>query len=454
MAGKDRGTELPRRIRGAAWTEPLLSAAPGVPVLSPELRQCMQAAVTAERADAVTREQQRGAGNRTAEPPRRVPPSMSSVSEEAGLETGFPDNGTSGERTGVGAAEPAARPERITGPVPEEVTGLTGPPIEPRPTATLEPVVMARTAAGPEPAVQPQPGKPRRRGGGRLVVLGLALIVTGSLATVLVQHFSRPPTAQAPAGAAVRARAAAWVAEQISPDATVSCDAVMCAALKADGFPAGQLVMLGPASSDPVPSDLVVQTATVRALFGSSLAETWAPAVLASFGSGPGAITVRVVAPHGAAAYRASLRADLAGRKRSGAALLHDSRITVSATAKGQLVAGQVDLRLLAALAALAGHLPVDIVQFGSLGPGASPGVPLRFADLAENVPAAHIDAAAYMRAAWAVLSRAPARIRPGRALSGTLQHQAASGTLERQAVLRVEFTAPSPLGRLGPGPS
>ena len=183
----------------------------------------------------------------------------------------------------------------------------------------------------------------------------------------------------------------------------------------------------------------------MRALFGSSLATGWASAVLASFGSGPGTITVRVVAPHGAAAYRASLHADLAGRKRSGTALLHQSRITVSATARSQLASGQVDSRLLAALAALAGHQPVNIIQFGNVGPGASPGVPLRFADLAESVPAAHMDAAAYMRAAWAILSTADPRIRPARGLSGTLQHQ---------AVLRIEFTAPSPLGTPGPGPS
>jgi hypothetical protein len=452
MAGKDRGTELPHRIRGAAWTGAL---SPVVPVLSPELRQCMQAAVKAERADAVAREQGRGAGNRTAEPPRRVLPSTSAASEEAGPETSSPANGTNGERTGAAAAEPAARPECITGPVPEdEVTESPGSAVEPRPAARLEPVVKARTTAEPEPAVRPQPGKPRRRAAGRLVVLGLALIVIGSVAAVAAEHFSRPPTAQAAARAAVRAQAAAWVAGQVSPDVTVSCDAVMCAALKTHGFPAGKLVMLGPASPDPVPSDVVVETATVRALFGSSLAITWAPAVLASFGSGPGAITVRVVAPHGAAAYQTSLNADLAARKRSGAALLNDSRITVSAAARSQLVAGQVDSRLLAALAALAGHQPVDIVQFGSLGPGASPGVPLRFADLAESVPAADMDTAAYMRAVWAVLSGADARIRPARAVSGTLQHQAVSGTLQRQAVLRVEFTAPSPLGKSGSGPS
>jgi pimeloyl-ACP methyl ester carboxylesterase len=117
----------------------------------------------------------------------------------------------------------------------------------------------------------------------------------------------------------------------------------------------------------------------------------------------------------------------------------------VSATARSQLVAGQADWRLLAALAALAGHQPVDIVRFENPGPGASPGVPLRFAELAESVPAAHIDAAAYMRAAWAVLSAADPRIRPARAVSGTLQHQ---------AVLQIQFNAPSPLGTIGSGPS
>ena len=73
MAGKDRGAELLRRVRGAAWTGPLSPAAP-------VLRQCMQAAVKAERAGTVAREQQRAAGNRMAGPPRQVPPSGSAAS--------------------------------------------------------------------------------------------------------------------------------------------------------------------------------------------------------------------------------------------------------------------------------------------------------------------------------------------------------------------------------------
>jgi hypothetical protein len=414
MAGTDRGAELPRRVPAGPFS-PVPSAAP---TLSEELRQRMLAAVKAERAEAAARAQERAAGDRTTELPRLARPPESATSKEAGPETSSPASGTNGTRNGAAAAEPAAEPGSITGP--EDVTGWPG------------------SVVRPEPAVRPEPDRRRRRAGARLVALGLAIIVIGSLAAVAVEHFSRSPTA-------ARVQAAAWVAEQVSPDVTVSCDVVMCAALEAHGFPVGKLVVLGPASPDPVPSVLVVETAAVRELFGSRLAITSAPVVLASFGSGSGAITVRVVAPHGAAAYQASLNADLVGRKASGAALLKYSRVTVSAMAKSQLVAGQVDSRLLLALALLAGSLPVDIVRFGNLGPGASPGVPLRFADLAESVPAAHMDSAAYARAAWAVLGGVDARVRPARAVSGPVQGQ---------AVLRVEFAAPSPLGKSGSGSS
>jgi hypothetical protein len=188
---------------------------------------------------------------------------------------------------------------------------------------------------------------------------------------------------------------------------------------------------------------VVVETPTVRGLLGSSLAAAWAPAVLASFGSGTDAITVRAVAPQGAAAYQAALSTDLASRMTASAALLHNAQVAVSATARNQLLAGQVDLRLLLALASVATHEPLSIVRFGSLGPGASPSVPLDFADLAESVPAAHLDTAGYVRAVWAVLNGTDAAIRPERAISGPVQGQ---------AILQVEFASPSPLGSPGPG--
>jgi hypothetical protein len=435
MADKDRGAELPQRVAGTA------QAGPGSPValtLSEELRQRMQEAVRAERAEAAADEQQRAAEDRTTELPRRLRPSDSAVSKEAGpVETCPPANATSGKRNGAVEAEPTAVPEFITGPVPEDdVTKWLGSAVKPQPAVRVEPTVKARTAAEPEHAVRPRPGKPRRRAGARLIALGLAVMVIGLLTAVAADHLSRSP-------GTIRAQAAAWVAEQVSPDVTVSCDAVMCTALQAHGFPVSKLVVLGPTTPDPVPSVLVVETATVRELFGSSLSIAWAPAVLASFGSGTGAITVRVVAPHGAAAYQAALNDDLADRKTAGSALLHDSQITVSATARSQLLAGQVDSRLLLALASLARHEQIDIVRFGNLGPGASPGVLLRFADLAESIPAAHMDTAAYARALWAILSAADAQIRPAGAVSGPVQGQ---------AIFRVEFSAPSPLGNIGSG--
>jgi hypothetical protein len=437
MADKDQGAELPQRVPGTAQVGPV---SPVAPPLSEELRQRMQQAVRAERAEAAADEHERAAEDRTIELPGRLRPSDSAVSEEAGpAGTSSPANGTNGKRNGAVQAEPTAVPEFITGPAPEDFASTwLGSAVKPRPAVRAGPTVKARTAE-PERAVRSGPEKPRRRARARLITLGLAVMVIGSLAAVAVNHFSSlsPGT--------VRSQAAAWVAEQVSPDVTVSCDPVMCSALQAHGFPVSKLVVLGPTTPEPVPSVLLVETATVRELFGSSLAIAWAPAILASFGSGTSAITVRVVAPHGEAGYRAALNAGLADRKTSGAALLRDSQITVSATARSQLLAGQVDSRLLLALASLARHEQIDIVRFGNLGPGASPVVPLRFADLAENIAAAHMDTAAYARALWAILSGADAQIRPAGAVSGPVQGQ---------AILRVEFTAPSPLGNVGSGTS
>jgi hypothetical protein len=275
----------------------------------------------------------------------------------------------------------------------------------------------------------------------------ITLLAIGTL-LVAVNHFAHSPgnSAASPTllrqEAANRSQAVTWMAQQVSRDGIVACDRVICAALTARGFPSRDLLTLGPTSPNPVSAAVVVETATVRSLFGSSIDTVWAPVVLASFGSGPAAVTVRVIAAHGAAAYKAALNADLAARKTSGAALLNDPQITVPALAGKQLAAGQVDSRLLLALAALAGHQPISIVQFGNIGPGASAGMPLRFADLAENDQAAHLARAAYVRSLLAYLGTVDAKFRPARTVTVVLP----SG----QSVLRVEFTGPSPLGVFG----
>jgi hypothetical protein len=202
----------------------------------------------------------------------------------------------------------------------------------------------------------------------------------------------------------------------------------MCAALAQRGIPAGNLLVLGPGAGDPLGSAVVVETAAVRNMFGSRLAGVYAPAVLASFGTGATRIDVRIVAPDGTAAYRRALAADIRARSSAGAQLLRDPRITVTPSARAALAAGQVDARLLITLAALAATEPVRVDEFGGRGPGESPGLALRTAEIA--APAA----AARRMLAFVRAQRSP-YLATRAELTGS--------------VLTIEFGAPAPLGML-----
>ena len=161
-------------------------------------------------------------------------------------------------------------------------------------------------------------------------------------------------------------------------------------------------------------SAVVVVTAVVHDIFGSSLSVDWAPMVLATFGSGTAQVAVRVIGPHGAAAYQAAVSADLAARKTSAAALLGVPDIDASATARKQLMAGQVDSRLLLAIADVAADQPIDMVDFGNIAPGEDAGIPLRYADLAENDQAGRSDSSAYVRSLVADLQSGKHAVPPG----------------------------------------
>jgi hypothetical protein len=271
------------------------------------------------------------------------------------------------------------------------------------------------------------------------------VILAALLSVAAVQYFTRPsvrpPTAaQLRQAAAARGEAVAWVVRNVSRNAPVACDAVVRAALAAHGFPSRELFQLTPTIPDTfaAAAAVVVETPAVQGMFGSSLDGAWAPDVLASFGSGAAKTTVRVIARHGAVAYRTALSGDLATRKTAGAALLHDSQLSIPVHAENQLAVGRVDARLLLALADLAGHQPVVIVRFGNDGPGASADVPLRFVDLAENVQAAHLSRAAYVNAVRAFLGQVSLQYRPA---------SMRTVLVDGQAVLRVTVTAPSPFG-------
>jgi hypothetical protein len=230
----------------------------------------------------------------------------------------------------------------------------------------------------------------RRRAGPRWRLPGLAAIAAIMLALATAQLVGvlssaariRAQAAAVSATAAIRRQAATWVARQVSRSAIVACDPAMCAALRAQGIAAGNLLTLGAAAGDPLGSDVVVASSAVRSDFGPRLTSIYAPDALASFGTGSSRIDILVTAPDGTAAYRRALTADVAARRQAGGQLLRNRAITVGATARNQLAAGAVDSRLLITLAALAGLHPVRVLSFGRNPAGASSGMPLRSAEV------------------------------------------------------------------------
>ena len=303
----------------------------------------------------------------------------------------------------------------------------------------------ARPAAARVPA-QSQPRGPEVAGSRRyrtsaLIAAVIVLIGAGSLAIARSLHASGHGSAHAPGGAAAAAmatrnEAAAWVAQQVSHSAVISCDRTMCLALRAHGVFPNDLFVLDSKAANPYNYQIIVATAAVRNLLGSRLVSA-APAVLASFGSGNARVEIRQIERNGAAGYESALKTDLQLREDfERTALLNSLQIQTSASARKQLAAGLVDARLGLLIENLAVWLPrpVDIVAFGDPGPGASAGIPLRSATLAGSM--------ATLRSTLR-LARSKAEYPPT---------HAEITKLGGRNVLIVEFAAPVLLGVLNPG--
>ena len=425
MGDQDSSQELPQRVRGVARAGPPPSAPPA---LSDEVRQRMQAAVLAERADAA----QQDADAPTGPEPKATGP------------------GRAANPAGHGISRPpqsAVRPDPVR-PDPVRPDPARPDPVKPDSAANGSASHKAAAPVRSGPSLPPQASarkKRRRRRIGKLAAL--AVILPAALGAMASWYFTRTPAGISPAivqrqELMSRGEAAKWVAQQVSHSDIVSCDPVMCTALAAAGFPAANLHALGPASPYPVTSAVVVVTPVVHEIFGSSLSVDWAPMVLATFGSGTAQVTVRVIGPHGAAAYQAAVSADLAARETAAAALLEVPGIDASAAARKELMAGQVDSRLLAAILDVGADQPIDMVDFGNIAPGQDAGVPLRYADLAENDQVDGQDSSAYVRSLITDFRKMNTQFRPASTETEVLPGG--------QRVLRVEFPAPSPLGLLG----
>jgi putative peptide zinc metalloprotease protein len=279
---------------------------------------------------------------------------------------------------------------------------------------------------------------PRRVAGWRQASRGLlpviaasalgAVLAAGGVATVVATdgpHGSASATATATAPGAV---AAAWVAAQVSPDVTVSCDPQMCGQIRASGFPAARLTILPAGARGPFHAGVVVATPTLRDQFGARLASVYAPLVLAGFGAGAGQVDVRAVAPDGAAAFESALAAGHASLVSAGRQLLKNKNIEASPAARAVLGAGRADARLLVTLTVLAAQMPVRLFSFGAPPPGASAAVPLRTADIGAASPTERSAILAFLRAQHAPYQPAVA---------------AATTSTSGQPLIAVRFDAP-----------
>jgi len=216
---------------------------------------------------------------------------------------------------------------------------------------------------------------------GALAALSLALVFTVTEQTGAAPG-AAPSTTLRQAATANRAQAAAWIAQQVDPSVTVSCDPQMCGEVRKAGFPAAKLAILPSAAKGPLDSGVVVATPVIRDQFGARLATDDAPLVIASFGSGAERVDVRMVAPDGAVAFESRLAAEHVRLIAAGKQLLLNKNIQVSPAARAALLAGQVDPRLLDTLPALASEVPLRLVTFDDSSPGASSAVQLRGAEI------------------------------------------------------------------------
>ena len=238
--------------------------------------------------------------------------------------------------------------------------------------------------------------------------------------SVTQQSATQPVVAQP---SPVQAAAAAWIASQLGSNAIIGCDPLICTALQARGVTAARLMPLTPGAPGPHGATVVVTS--------DPAAAQYAPAVLASFGSGATQVDVRATEPGGAAAYQTALRADQSARMSAGSQLLRNKRIHFSAADAAELRAGQVDTRLLATLAALSSQYSFSVTAFGD----ASPGVAALYRQA--TITAAGQD----LTAALALLR---AQVPPFLPAVAVIVNPGTG-----QAALNVQYAAPSPLGLL-----
>ena len=287
-----------------------------------------------------------------------------------------------------------------------------------------------------------------RRQRGILVLSAAAAMALGALVTLAFTHQGEQaqktssvqpdPAPSTPSAlqtaAANRSQAADWIAQQMLPSVLIGCDPLMCQALEAANVSASRLSVVQPSAPDPLGVEVIVATPVLQSQFGPRLATVYAPQVLASFGSGAQRIDIRYLAPGGTAAFQASLASDRSARIGAGQQLLSNKNVQASAQARGALLAGNVDPRLLITLGLLVHEMQVRLVIFDDPSPGAGSAVPLRGAEIGASDSAGLLAVLAFLTQQT---TYQPSHFSQIRIAGGQ--------------VVTMQYDAPGPLGMNGP---
>jgi hypothetical protein len=256
-------------------------------------------------------------------------------------------------------------------------------------------------------------------------------VASGAARPSVSQHSATRSVSPQPASAA-QSLAAAWIAGQVSSAAIIGCYPAMCASLDSQGVSASRLVPLGSRMTGMLGANVIA----ILPSADMKLVDQYAPALIASFGSGSSRVEVRAVAAGGPAAYQSALRADLQARQNAGSQLLRNPRLRFTAADAARLAAGEVDSRLLATLAVLSSQFTLRVTSFSD----SSPGAPLLFREV--NIASdGGRNGAARLAAALAMVNAQENPYLPA--------HSAIVHLGTGQPALLIEFASPSLLGLL-----
>ena len=262
------------------------------------------------------------------------------------------------------------------------------PPDHARAESSIPPAVERTQQAGGEP----QPSRSIVA-----VLLAVAGLTAAGITAYLVtrhggsQHVgsAAPSSAHARSVSTPMQQAETWVTANVAANAPLCADVALAAQLAQSGFTA-----VSNCRSDGWvdKNQFVVSTPDIRVAIAGGLASAVrhrASFPVARFGTGGARIEVRMLLPAAQAALSVRMARATDERALADAALLHNPRVTTTASARTALHQGQLDIRAATLLALLAARTRVRVDAILIRAPEAAAGRPARSITVSVADPAA-----------------------------------------------------------------